>query len=167
MTVGDVNPEKWNKVADWVSRPAQNRLIMGGTAIFMQPAIDRHNKHVNEETRETAALRTTAKVLVGTGVGMVVRQACYDITGMMTNINGAKPSSKWLIPLSKLKGLKNDNPFLQTHRTVIATFMGLGVMLFTNFLIDAPATVKLTNKFIASSDTLKRIKEKEGVDVQV
>ena len=67
----------------------------------------------------------------------------------------------------KLKGLKNDNPFLQTHRTVIATFMGLGVMLFTNFLIDAPATVKLTNKFIASSDTLKRIKEKEGVDVQV
>ena len=61
--------------------------------------------------------------------------------------------------------------FLKTHRTVIATFMGLGVMLFTNFLIDAPATVKLTNKLLASSNTLKEIraKKEEGglVDVQV
>ena len=171
MTVGDGNPEKWNKVADWISRPTQNRLIMGGTAIFIQPTIDRHNKHVNEETRETSALRTTAKVLVGTGVGIVVRQACYEITGMMTNVNGTKPYSKWLVPIAKLTGLKNDNPFLKTHRTVIATFMGLGVMLFTNFLIDAPATVKLTNKLLASSNTLKEIraKKEEGglVDVQV
>jgi len=166
MTVGNGRPDRWNQIADWVSRPAQNRLIMGGTAIFIQPAIDRHNKHVNEETRETAALRTTAKVIVGTGAGIAVRQPCYNITEAMTNVEGNKTWSKWFIPSSKLEGLKNDSKFLKNHRTTIATFMALGIMLFTNFLIDAPWTVKLTNKFIASSDKLAKLRNEEGINVQ-
>ena len=171
ITVRDGNPEMWNKVADWVSRPAQNRLIMGGTAIFTQTAIDRHNKRVDEETRKVSQLRTAAKVIVGTAAGIAVRQPCYDFVRACTNPEGTKRYSQWLIPKSKRLGLKEGNQFLKNHRIISSTLLALGIMTFTNFLIDAPCTIKLTNKFMENSSELKAIRarktEEGGLDVEV
>lgn len=164
MTLGNGNPERWNKIADWVSRPAQNRAIMGVSALALQPAIDRKNKRVNEETRETAAIRTTAKAGVGMCVGIAVRQPCYDFIKVCTSPEGNKRYSKWLLPESKIAGLKENSIFLKNHRTAISTLLSLVVMgLCTNFLLDAPLTILATNKMLANRE--KAISKKEGVDV--
>lgn len=171
ITVKDGNPEKWNKIADWVSRPAPNRLIMGGTAIFTQTAIDGNNKRVDEETRKISQLRTAAKVIVGTAAGIAVRQPCYDLVNACTVPDGKKPWSQMLIPMSKRLGLKEGSQRLKNWRIIASTLLALGIMVFTNFLIDAPATIKLTNKFMGNSKSLKEIRAKKaqegGLDVEV
>ena len=40
----------------------------------------------------------------------------------------------------------------------MGTALSLGVMMFTNFLIDAPLTKFLTNKFIGDIDKRKQLK---------
>ncbi len=172
ITVKNGNPETWNKVADWVSRPAPNRLIMGGTAIFTQTAIDGHNKRVDEETRKVSQLRTAAKVIVGTAAGIAVRQPCYDFVNACTSPEGKKAWSQMLIPMSKRFGLKEGSQRLKNWRIIASTLLALGIMVFTNFLIDAPGTIKLTNKFMENSESLKAIRakkaeEKGGLDVKV
>ena len=168
-TMGDGNPDKWNKIADWVSRPAQNRLIMGGTGIVLQPWIDSRNKKVDEETREISRLRTIAKVGIGTCAGILVRQPCYDIVKACTSPEGNKRYSKWLIPKSKLAGLKENNPRLKNWRVFASTLSALSVMLFTNFLVDAPLTALTTNLFIKNSKKLEALQAKKngGLDVKV
>ena len=52
--------DHWNKFDNWVSKPAQNRAIMGATAIITQPAIDYNNHKVDKETRRVARNRTIA-----------------------------------------------------------------------------------------------------------
>ena len=42
----------------------------------------------------------------------------------------------------------------------MGTALSLGVMMFTNFLIDAPLTKFLTNKFISNIDNKKALKNK-------
>ncbi len=163
ISMGNGNPETWNKVADWISRPAPNRLIMGGTAYLTQPYIDGHNKHVNETTRDISKDRTRAKVIIGTLAGIGVRQPSYNLVEAMTHPEGDKKYSKWLIPKHKLQGLKEDSVFLKGHRIVVSTLLALGVMLFTNFAVDAPLTAILTNKFIAR--TKAKEQRKEGIHV--
>ena len=70
--------EEWNKFDNWISKPAQNRAIMGLTAIITQPAIDYHNHKVDEETRRVSRNRTIAKIIAGTCVGILVRGSAYE-----------------------------------------------------------------------------------------
>ena len=164
VTLGNGNIERWNKVADWVSRPAQNRAIMGITALGIQPVIDRNNKRVSQDTRETSAIRTTAKAAVGMGVGIAVRQPCYDLIKTLTSPEGNKSYSKLLIPKAMLSGLKENSPFLKNHRIAVSTFLSLLVMgLGTNFLVDAPLTIFATNKMLAHRE--KKLAQKEGFNV--
>lgn len=166
MTLGNGNVERWNRIADWVSRPAQNRAIMGFTALGIQPVIDRNNKRVSQDTRETSAIRTTAKAAVGMGVGIAVRQPCYDFVQACTSPEGKKKYSHWLLPKSKLAGLKENNPWLKNHRIFISTFLSLIIMGFgTNFLVDAPLTIFATNKMLAHREKHKAAEKKEGLDV--
>ena len=65
------------KVDEKMSKPMQNRLIMGGTAILTQPFIDYHNHKVDDETRTIAKNRTIAKIIAGTAVGAFVRDKCF------------------------------------------------------------------------------------------
>ena len=49
--------EKWDKFNHFMAKPAENRAIMGITAILTQPAIDYYNHRVDEETREVSRNR--------------------------------------------------------------------------------------------------------------
>ena len=149
MSVGDANPQTLNSIADWVSRPAPNRLIMGATALVTQPYIDSHNPRVSEKTREISKDRTTAKVIVGTLAGITVRQPSYDLVTAMTRPEEKGKYSQFLIPRAKLKGLKEGSLFLKNYRTTLSTLLALSVMCITNFAVDAPLTAILTNRFIA------------------
>lgn len=164
ITLGNGNIERWNKIADWVSRPAQNRAIMGTTALVTQPTIDYFNKNIDEDARDVSVMRTTAKVGVGMGVGIAVRQPCYDLVKACSSPEGNKRYSKLLIPKFVQSGLKENSVFLKNHRIAISTFLSLFVMgLGTNFLVDAPLTIFATNKMLAYRE--KKLVQKEGLNV--
>ena len=134
-----------DKINNMISHPAWNRAIMGATAIVTQPAIDACNHRVDDETRQVSINRTIAKVAVGTAVGIAVRDIVYRLTEKMTNVEGTSKFSKALLPKDYVAEIAKNPNYLKNHRSAIAMLVALGVMLFTNFFIDAPLTIFFTN----------------------
>ena len=134
-----------------ISNPALNRLIMGGTAIVTQPVIDYYNHRVDEETREVSRNRTIAKIIAGTTVGILVRGSAYKLVKEMTNLKGKGKYAKSLIPKTYLRKFVRNPKLLKNYQNALSTTIALLVMCITNFVIDAPLTTFLTNKFNADS----------------
>ena len=140
--------KNWNKATYWVSDPMWNRGILGATALLTQPAIDYYNHRVDDETRTVSRNRTIAKILAGTTVGMfVVRGPIYKMVEKMTNPFGTGKWDTKLLPKNYIDKLKTDANGLRNYRSTLAMAMALGAMCFTNFLLDAPLTIILTNYF--------------------
>jgi len=143
----------------WTS--PQQRVIMGATAIITQPFIDAHNNKVNEETRRASIARTIAKIIVGTTTGFFVRYLCikginYTSKTLHEIPKHTKPLAKKLQTLFTPKEINLDNKeAMAQYRNAMGTFLSLGIMLFTNFLVDAPWTKKLTN-FLINTDKRMR-----------
>ena len=141
-----INNIKW--IGKHISSP-QNRLILGASALLSQPFIDLNNKRVDEDTRKTSALRTLAKIIAGTTTGYLVRYGTIKVIESMTKIpkkgSNSKPWETFFTPDRTRVAYKS----LRQYKLAIGSLMALGVMVFTNFLIDAPLTKLLTNKFIA------------------
>lgn len=144
---GTKRVEKWKYFDEKMSKPAENRFIMGATAMVTQPVIDYNNHKVDQETRRVSRNRTIAKILAGTGVGMIVRGSCYSLVKKMTDVNGKSKYSQALLPTEFLKDLTKDAKLLKNYRSALSTAVAILAMCFTNFAIDAPLTVYLTNKF--------------------
>ena len=51
------------------------------------------------------------------------------------------------------------NKALSNYKIAWSTYIALGIMVFTNFLLDAPLTKYLTNKFNSKSKLLNSKKE--------
>ncbi len=151
---------KWKKYDEGASHPAKNRLIMGLTALATQPAIDYYNHRVDEETREVSRNRTLAKILAGTLVGIAVRGSCYELVRKMTDIKGNSNYSKCLLPTKYLKGLVQNPKFLKNYRSALSTSIAILAMCVTNFVIDAPLTVFLTNYFNDKAKQAKTANER-------
>ena len=144
---GTKRVEKWKYFDEKMSKPAENRFIMGATAMVTQPVIDYNNHKVDQETRRVSRNRTIAKILAGTGVGMIVRGSCYSLVKKMSDVNGKSKYSQALLPTEFLKDLTKDAKLLKNYRSALSTAVAILAMCFTNFAIDAPLTVYLTNKF--------------------
>ena len=155
------NCARWDKFKEKVSRPMENRLLMGATAILTQPTIDYYNPRVDKETREISRNRTIAKIIAGTTAGMFVRGASQAIIEKMTQINAKSRFSKALLPTDRLKTLINTQAFLKNYRNALSTGLAIFAMCFTNFLIDAPLTMFLTNHLNARSKE-KKLKNIDG-----
>ena len=138
--------DEWNKIDNWISKPAQNRALMGVAAIITQPAIDYHNHKVDEETRRISRNRTIAKIIAGTCVGILVRGSAYKAVVSMTNIGGKSKSSKALLPKKFLGEISKNEKFLKNYRNALSSSLAILAMCVTNFVLDAPLTVFLTNK---------------------
>ncbi len=153
------------KVITTALNPASTRLIVGATALMSQPFIDLHNRRVEEKTRRISAYKTIAKILVGTATGVLIRTGCVKLITKYTQSSFIRPGKTSknraqallhrrenpLYPTSKrAAGMKDD--MLKNYRSAMGTFLALGVMLFTNFLIDAPLTKWLTNIFIKKDE---------------
>lgn len=138
---------RWKKYDEGASHPAKNRLIMGVTALATQPTIDYYNHKVDKETREVSRNRTIAKIIAGTLVGIAVRGSSYELVEKMTNIKGTKKYSKALLPRKHLKDLVKTPKLLKNYRSALSTSLAILAMCITNFAIDAPLTVFLTNYF--------------------
>ncbi len=140
--------------ADELSSSYNQRLILGATALATQPFIDFNNKKVDEKTRKVSVCRTLAKILVGTATGYTIRKLCVK------SIDAFTKYPKDIPPNARFKNLRSillptveyTAEQLAQHKNTLGTLMALGVMLFTNFLIDAPLTKYFTNKFMKEAD---------------
>lgn len=135
LSVGPAAAKVLDKVGSLQS-PGQ-RLIFGVSALVLQPVLDIMNPWVDKDTKETSAIRSVAKAIVSTATGVVIREAC--ILGTNAILNSKNLASK--LPEVVLKDTKHS-------AGVIGTLMGLGIMMFTNFLLDAPWTNAFTNMLL-------------------
>lgn len=141
-----------NTVGAKFSSP-ENRLILGASALMTQPFIDASNKKVDEETRKVSVARTVAKIIAGTFTGYFVRAGCIKLIDYMTKLPNEVVNPKTFggklktlfTPDAAKSGILKD---LTKYKNALGTILALGVMLVTNFLIDAPLTKYLTNKFV-------------------
>ena len=164
---GVMQVKNWENINKIISHPFWNRGIMGATALLSQPAIDYYNKKVDPETRTVSRNRTIAKIVVGTLVGMfAVRGPVYKIVEKMTKIDGVSKYSRALLPKRFINEMKDKPDSLSAYVTVLSALMSLGIMCFTNFLLDAPLTNKFTN-YLNKKSGIKTSenKEKEVKDV--
>jgi len=157
----EANRKAWNKFSDIVSRPMENRILMGTTAMLTQPVIDYHNKKVDKDTREVSRNRTIAKIIAGTASGILVRGSSQYIIESLTNTTAKSRFLKSLLPEKHLKSLLKTTEFLKNYRNTLSTILAILAMCVTNFVIDAPLTVFLTNHFNAKSKE-KNLKEIKG-----
>ncbi len=140
--------DRWNKIDNWVSKPAQNRAIMGVTALMTQPFIDYNNPKVDKETRKMAFFNRCAVILAGTSVGMfIVRGPIHTLTEKMTDLKGKSKFSKALLPKKYLNEIAENEKFLKNYRVALSTSLAVAACAITNFLLDAPLTIYLTNLF--------------------
>ena len=126
-----------DKISKFISNPVGNRLVLAATGILLQPTIDYYNKKVDRKTREVSATRTAAKIIAGTAVGLVVRGACLALS----------KNPKFIPDI-----IKNSPDKIKNFQIAFSTIMAMGVMTFTNFLIDAPLTTKLSNYMLAKKE---------------
>ena len=150
---------------------AVQKGITGATGLLTQPFIDLNNKDVDEKTRKTSCAKTISRLIVGTATGVVIRDLCIRGISAFTKTKAVvedelkhaakksgkklqdigknieiKPWQQWLLPES----MKNSKKVaeIKIYRGSIGTFAALGIMLFTNFLIDAPWTSWCTNNIV-------------------
>lgn len=144
----------------------EQRLILGATALATQPFIDLNNKSVDKETRMTSVARTLAKIIAGTLVGVIVRQAGISLVKHYTQFEPIIDKQKNLVTgIIRKKGkdffvpmFAGKNKFISMspeelqkrfnlYTKAMGTFAATVAMIFTNFLIDAPLTKYLTEVF--------------------
>ncbi len=155
---GSITSEKWQKRIKWVGREIsspENRLILGVTALMSQPFIDAHNKSVDEQTRKVSVCRTVAKILAGTSTGVLIRYGCIGAINKWSKLPTSVNKMGQKIKLNKLNTLFSPSnaghelsEAVKQYRNTLGTILSLFVMSITNFVIDAPLTRFLTNKFI-------------------
>lgn len=170
-----VNSRRANKTIAWIGKKIsspQNRLILGVSALLSQPFIDLNNRKVDEDTRKISAARTVAKIIAGTLTGVAIRAGCIKAIDAFSKLpaqlakNVKNPKLKTLFtPDAALTGALKD---LTHYKKALGTIISLVVMTFTNFLIDAPLTKFLTNKFvdkIHEKDKAKAVKLQTNKEV--
>lgn len=160
-----VNSEKWQKRIKWIgseiSSP-ENRLILGATALMSQPFIDARNKKVDEETRKVSVCRTVAKIIAGTATGYLIRKGCISAIKNWSKLPSSVDKNGQRVKLTKLNTLfapskagSDLSESFKQYQNALGTIAALVVMVFTNFLIDAPLTRFLTNKFVKTTGGVK------------
>ena len=131
----------------------QQRLALGVSAMVIQPMIDMSNKNVDTKTRSTSAKRSLAKGFAGMLTGIIFRGGCMKAVEVwLKNEKTAEKLAKITAEnkteeaISRAKDFIKNQGGAKQYAAVIGTIAALGVMMFTNFLIDAPLTNWITNK---------------------
>ena len=141
------------KVGEKISS-AEQRLILGASALMSQPFIDAHNKNVDEKTRKVSVCRTIAKIIAGTFTGFFIRKGCINAIKAFSQVPAkGVPKYKSIFTPKNTKDINSD-AFMQ-YRNAMGTVVALVVMMITNFVIDAPLTKFLTNLLVKKQEDKK------------
>lgn len=133
---------------------AEQRLILGASALMSQPFIDANNRSVDEKTRKVSVARTIAKIVAGTFTGYFIRKGCIKAISAWSKLpsKGLPKYKSIFTPNGKdLKIDVNSDSFKQ-YQNALGTIAALVVMMVTNFVIDAPLTKYLTNLLVDKSN---------------
>ncbi|MDR1327587.1 MAG: hypothetical protein LBJ74_04195 [Heliobacteriaceae bacterium] len=141
--VGEKTDKIFKKIAKVIT-PAENRLILGATALMSQPFIDARNKKVDQETRTVSVARTIAKIIAGTTTGFLIRRGAISAVKNWSKVG--EPGIKALFAPPSANRAATDA--YEQYQNTFGTAIALVAMMFTNFLIDAPLTKFLTNLFV-------------------
>jgi len=151
IEVANPKTQKLLKDAGEKISSAEQRLILGVSALTTQPFIDNRNKRVDEETRKVSVARTIAKIIAGTLTGYFIRKGC--IKGIKALSQIPKDGVAWYKTIFTPKGIAdNTTDAFAQYRNAMGTIVALVVMMFTNFLIDAPLTKFLTNLLVKKQE---------------
>ena len=141
--------DNMGKISDKLSS-AEQRLILGATALMFQPFIDLNNKKVDNETRKVSVARTISKIVVGTATGYFIRKGCIKGIAAFSKAPGEGVSKLRTIFTPKNITDVTSREFAQ-YRNAFGTVAALVTMMFTNFLVDAPLTKFFTNLLVSKS----------------
>lgn len=130
---------------------AEQRLILGASALMSQPFIDGRNRNVDEETRKVSVARTVSKIIAGTLTGFIIRKACIKGIEALSQIV-KENIPRWKTIFTPDGIIDNTTDAFMQYRNAMGTVVALVVMMFTNFLIDAPLTKFLTNTFVKKQE---------------
>jgi hypothetical protein len=147
LNTSDQKLKSYKGKVDTLTHPAYNRAIMGASALILQPTIDGMNRSVDKETRKVSVCRTIAKIIAGTAVGILVRGSSHELIKKFTDIKGTAKYSKALIPKDILKKYLTNESKLNNYRSTLSTTLAILAMCITNFVLDAPLSAYLTNRF--------------------
>ena len=154
-----VKGERANKAIKWIGKnisSPENRFILGATALMSQPFIDLSNKKVDEDTRKVSAARTVAKIIAGTATGVLIRSGCIHAVNAFTKLpREIRPDMKFKTLRTLLTPSEKVCKNLAEYKNAMGTIIATVVMMFTNFLIDAPLTKFLTNTFVKLGEDRK------------
>lgn len=144
------NSVKYNKTGQLIASPHWNRVALGVSAMATQPWFDYLNPNVDKDTARTSCCRTFAKIIVCTTIGFLIRGGVFKLTNKYMNAT-KKEGSTLLTPNAILNETNKEvrNMKLKIHKNAFSTITALGVMLFTNVLLDAPLTTKFSNFLIS------------------
>lgn len=146
------------------------RVLIGATALGLQPLIDFNNKKVDKKTRQSSAARSIARAIIGTATGVAVRGATIKFADRfvkegkildfkMSEEQIAKMTASGKKVVTSLADASKDQ--IKNYSATIGTLIGLAVMIFTNFAIDVPAINWMQNKIM---DKVNSGKQNKGVN---
>ncbi len=117
---------------------AEQRLLVGISGVVMQPWIDLHNNKVDKETRIYSACKNCAKAFVGSITGFFIRKGCIKFVNHLMD--------KGMLLPEGISGMKHYTDKVKNYGGALGTGLAIIIMMFTNFLIDAPLTQLLSSK---------------------
>ena len=162
MVCINVDKKIYSRIFKWHS--PEQRLFLGVTALPTLSLYDYFGSP-DEKTKKVALSKTWAKVIAGTLTGYLIRKGGIELIRHFSQADCVpiKNSVKSLVKDNENKKLSSlyprswlgereityDEFELERDKYVkyFGTCLAIGAMLITNFVIDAPLTVFLTNYF--------------------
>ena len=152
------------------------KVVMSGSEAIIGPAMDvgigqaltKIGKEEDNRTNESSkaqAIRTFAQATGGTIVGVAVRAVCIGaITALAANAGGkfAKKVAQTVNPKNAFDVTQNEKAWGKSLGGALSIF----VMLFTNFLIDAPFINWINKKTTDFINGLGKNKEPQQKEVK-
>ena len=129
------------KALSEMKSPAQ-RVVIGATALILQPLIDSLNPGIDKKTKETSMARSVAKAVICTSTGIVMRSGFIKLATKLSQEGKAFfPKALKNITNAEERAIKFGN-----YTNAVGTVLALIAMLVTNFVVDAPLTNWAQNK---------------------
>jgi len=160
----NINIAKYRKFIDYGNNlnSYHNRAFLGATALPLFTMFDCFNAP-DKETRNNSLAKTWAKVIVGTATGVAVRFAGFRFAKRFASARADRIGEFGAIlvderklgslcfPKSRIKNYKASKEecadYILNYQKAFGTYSAVVAMLFTNFLIDMPLTILLTDFF--------------------
>lgn len=157
------------------------KIVMSGSEATIGPVMDlgigkiltaatgEKDDRINQSSK-TQAIRTCSQSVGGTITGVIIRSACIALSTLALMKAGEKAGGKIAQIInqgnngkvfSKTENLFEYTENIQSWGKTLGGAVAIGVMMFTNFLVDAPLINFLNKKMTNFIGSLKKHKQEK------